>query len=138
MLENGMLAARKISDHKAFGKGGTGSVILCWIKVREKPGDEGSGTKGLLAGGKQEAWILRKIRHRRIPALQESFFWNGAFCLVMEYREGITLEQLVLSRGGLSEEEVLKLGVLSAAYSIGFTGENSRLLSGYEAVKSAL
>ncbi len=112
MLENGMLAAGKYQIIKLLGKGGTGSVYLVLDKSTGKTmAMKVLEQKDYWQEGKQEAWILRKIRHRRIPALQESFFWNGAFCLVMEYREGITLEQLVLSRGGLSEEEVLKLGV---------------------------
>jgi serine/threonine protein kinase len=61
----------------------------------------------------READLLRTLSHQSIPELHDCFVENGKFCLVMDFIEGMTIEEHVLRHGtpGLPEGHVLAIAL---------------------------
>ncbi len=62
---------------------------------------------------KEEAFILAKLRHPNIPVVSNHFVENGKYYIVMDYIEGINLEDLLMDSvvKGLAEEDVVDWAV---------------------------
>ena len=62
---------------------------------------------------KEEAFILAKLRHPNIPVVSNHFLENGKYYIVMDYIEGINLEDLLMDSvvKGLAEDDVLDWGI---------------------------
>lgn len=112
MFGVGTKAAGMYEITGVLGKGGAGTVYA----VLDRNGKKHLAMKvcsgnRCLEDGKKEAELQKKLRHRKIPRVLDVFYENGAFCIVMEYRKGKTLEQLVRESGPLTEEETVLLGM---------------------------
>ena len=75
------------------GKGGTAQVFL----VRRRRDQKLFAAKVIHAGmpftdGQREGALLRRIKDRAVPTLEECFVWEGQCVLIMEWRPGKTLE----------------------------------------------
>lgn len=94
------------------GKGGTAQVFL----VRRRRDQKLFAAKVIHAGmpftdGQREGALLRRIKDRAVPTLEECFVWEGQCVLIMEWRPGKTLEQRIQEDGGLGLWETLCLGI---------------------------
>lgn len=94
------------------GKGGTAQVFL----VRRRRDQKLFAAKVIHAGmpftdGQREGALLRRIKDRVVPTLEECFVWEGQCVLIMEWRPGKTLEQRIQEDGGLGLWETLCLGI---------------------------
>ncbi|MCI5584672.1 MAG: serine/threonine protein kinase [Lachnospiraceae bacterium] len=87
-----------------LGKGGTGQVYRVWdlhlgkewaLKEME---EENSG----------EAEILKQLSNKAFPRIVDAFWEAGKQILIMDYIQGITLEE-VLKQGPLEEKKIVKL-----------------------------
>ena len=56
----------------------------------------------------REALLLKKLDHPGLPKIIDIVGSPGQMIIVMEYIEGVTLEELVRDRGRLTEEETAK------------------------------
>jgi serine/threonine protein kinase len=57
-----------------------------------------------------EAGILMRLTHQNLPKVYDYFSAPGAYYIVMEYIDGITLDQLLAARSGKPVDERLALG----------------------------
>ena len=100
----------------ACGRGGTSRVLL----VRRLTDGKHFAAKIMdptvsVLDGQREAAILRQIKDPAVPKLEECLIWNGQCVLIMEWREGKTLEQTVAETGKLHLWEMLWLGIRLSA-----------------------
>lgn len=56
---------------------------------------------------KKEALNLKKLNHKSIVNVIEAFESNNTYYYSMEYIDGTTLDEYILSKGGLEEEEAI-------------------------------
>lgn len=96
------------------GAGGMGTVY----RVSHRATGKVAAAKVMSGGGttpralerfRNEARILQALSHPSIAAMYEFLEVNGAPCLVMEYVDGDTLEQLVRTRGPLPLQDALRI-----------------------------
>lgn len=96
------------------GAGGMGTVY----RVSHRATGRVAAAKVMTGGGttpralerfRNEARILQTLSHPSIAAMYEFLEVNGAPCLVMEYVDGDTLEQLVRTRGPLPLPDALRI-----------------------------
>lgn len=94
---------------KRIAEGGTGVVYLvkdlhlnklAAVKVSKNPGNAGEREAVM-----SEMKVLKELSHPALPAIIDFFEEEDAICLVMEYVDGITLEQY-LRRFGRVEVEL--------------------------------
>ncbi len=62
---------------------------------------------------KEEAFILAKLRHPNIPVVSNHFIEEGKYNIVMDYIDGINLEDLLMDSvvKGLAEEDVIEWAI---------------------------
>ena len=62
---------------------------------------------------KEEAFILAKLRHPNIPVVSNHFIEEGKYNIVMDYIDGINLEDLLMDSvvKGLAEEDVISWSI---------------------------
>lgn len=62
---------------------------------------------------REEALILARLRHPNIPVVSNHFIENGKYYIIMDYIEGINLEDLLMGSiiKGLAEEDVIDWGI---------------------------
>lgn len=92
---------------RTIAEGGMGCVYLvkdlhlnrlCAVKVSK--GREEQKRSFAIA----EKELLKRLTHPGLPAILDFFEEKGNFCIVMEYVEGITLEQYIRKFGAVREE----------------------------------
>ncbi len=92
---------------RTIAEGGMGCVYLvkdlhlnrlCAVKVSK--GREEQKRSFAIA----EKEMLKRLTHPGLPAILDFFEEKGNFCIVMEYVEGITLEQYIRKFGAIREE----------------------------------
>ena len=103
---------------KTLGQGGMGAVYLALdqrlnnsavaIKEMSTATVKAGSLQTAISSFKQEASMLIKLRHLALPRIMD-FFPVGAdrWYLVMDFIEGVTLQQVVEQNGVLPEREVL-------------------------------
>ncbi|MBK9410165.1 MAG: serine/threonine protein kinase [Gemmatimonadetes bacterium] len=102
----------RVIDH--VGAGGMGTVY----RVSHRATGKVAAAKVMTGGGttpralerfRNEARILQALSHPSIAAMYEFLEVNGAPCLVMEYVDGDTLEQLIRTRGPFPVQDALRI-----------------------------
>jgi serine/threonine protein kinase len=102
-----------------LGKGGMGSVykvrdrlrggrIFAAKELRASCADPEKAEEAL-AQFQTEARILARLTHPNLPKVYDYFSLPGKQCIIMEYIEGRTLEQIIAKRGGRPFDERLVL-----------------------------
>lgn len=101
-----------------LGHGGTSHVYLVlnaragkeWA-AKEIPKD-GGGEKGVIRRGLiTDVEILKRLRHPGIPGIIDVLETKDYFYILMEYIQGVTLEQVLDSQGVQSQEDVVRWGI---------------------------
>lgn len=117
-LNTDMLLEGRYLIIKMLGQGGFGAVYLAFdqrlnnstVAIKEmSSATVKTDMQNAISGFKQEASMLIKLRHPALPRIMD-FFPVGAdrWYLVMDFIEGVTLQQLALQRGPIPEKEVLQ------------------------------
>lgn len=99
-----------------LGKGGFAEVYkaydleannFCAVKIHELGASMTNAQKQhYVRRAKREFEIQEKLNHPRVVKLQDwAFISNNAFCTVLEYCEGVTLDEFMKQHGTLSEKE---------------------------------
>lgn len=118
MLDKEQLLQQRYKIVKILGRGGMGAVYLAedqrlptkWaVKEMKKEGlTEEERAEGVELF-KSEARILSELRHRNLPRIVDFFEQDAQLYLVMDYVEGITLEQLLSEEGPLTTQKALEM-----------------------------
>lgn len=112
-------AAEKYEFIRTLGRGGTGTVYL----VKDKNLQICRAVKEITYGNEQEAlWkkqsleaevnILKQTDHPMLPKIMDLFHTEQASYLVMEYIEGMSLEEYIRRNGKVSEKQAVCWGIL--------------------------
>ncbi len=113
-----------------LGRGGMGAVFRAHdfelgeeiaLKTLRK---ESIGDAAVIERFKSEIRLARRITHRNVVRTHDLGEWEGGYFLTMELVEGITVRELIDTRGKLSVESVLAIGTqladaLAAAHAEG-------------------
>lgn len=108
-FETGSILEERYRILKEIGRGGRGIVYLVedihlekqWAMKRILIEEENEEEY------RQELNLLKALHHEGIPMLADSFSIKQYSCLVMEYVEGISLQEYVNRYGFLSEEKAV-------------------------------
>ena len=115
-LQPGERFAERYEVQSVVGTGGMGSVY----RARDRELDETVAIKTLrrelvadetlIERFKQEIRLARKISHRNVVRTHDFGTWSGVHYLTMEYVEGMTVRDLIDSRGQLGVSASLAVG----------------------------
>jgi serine/threonine-protein kinase len=115
-LTNGERFADRYEIRAAIGDGGMGSVYRAFDRELEedvaikmiKPALMTDRT--LVERFKQEIRLARRISHPNVVRTHDLGEWEGVYYLTMEFVEGITVRDLIDSRGKLGVSAALAIG----------------------------
>mgnify|MGYP003578130979 CR=1 FL=1 len=115
-LRPGAVFAGRYEVKEILGAGGMGVVYRSFDRELREPVAIKTLRPEVMAGGgalerfKQEIRLARKIAHRNVVRTYDLGEQNGMYYLTMEYVEGTSLKQLIVSRGKLPVEVTLTVG----------------------------
>jgi len=115
-LRPGAIFAGRYDIKEILGAGGMGIVYRAFDRELQEPVAIKTLKPEAMAGGaaldrfKQEIRLARKIAHRNVVRTYDLGEQNGMYYLTMEYVEGTSLKQLIVSRGKLPVEVTLTVG----------------------------
>jgi serine/threonine protein kinase len=98
----GMGCVYRVSDRSRGGR----VLAVKELRTGNRPGDK---LREAFTQFQTEARILIQLSHPNLPKVHDYFSLPGAYYIVMEYIEGLTLEKLLASRKGKPVEERLAL-----------------------------
>lgn len=123
---------------KKLAEGGSGETFLVWDKRLEcewvmkciflcqgKECREES-----LKVAEREIRALKQLRGEGIPFLADAFYEEAKVCLVMEYMQGISLEEKIKRDGAMSEQEAVSCGLQIAKLLSRMHHLNGKLVHG--------
>jgi DNA-binding response OmpR family regulator len=130
MLQTGERIANRYEVLATLGRGGMGAVFRVKdselgeeiaLKTLRK---ESMADEAVIERFKSEIRLARKITHRNVVRTHDLGEYEGGYFLTMELVEGITVRELIDTRGTLSMESVLAIGTqlcdaLAAAHAEG-------------------
>ncbi|MBO5094093.1 MAG: serine/threonine protein kinase [Lachnospiraceae bacterium] len=96
---------------KRLAEGGSGITYLVWdVRLEKKWVMKriAFSAEPMREAARREIAALRSLHKEGIPVLTDVFYEENAICLVMEYLEGITLEEKVLREGALSQDAAVR------------------------------
>jgi len=115
-LRPGAIFAGRYEVKEILGAGGMGVVYRAFDRELQEPvaiktlKPEAMATGAALDRFKQEIRLARRIAHRNVVRTYDLGEQNGMYYLTMEYVEGTSLKQLIVSRGKLPVEVTLTVG----------------------------
>ena len=116
-LRPGATFAGRYEVKEMLGAGGMGVVYRAFDRELQEPVAIKTLRPEAMAGGsvaldrfKQEIRLARKIAHRNVVRTYDLGEQNGMYYLTMEYVEGTSLKQLIVSRGKLPVAVTLTVG----------------------------
>ncbi|OLB67121.1 MAG: hypothetical protein AUG85_03035 [Gemmatimonadetes bacterium 13_1_20CM_4_66_11] len=116
-LRPGATFAGRYEVKEVLGAGGMGVVYRAYDRELQEPVAIKTLKPEAMAGGsvaldrfKQEIRLARKIAHRNVVRTYDLGEQNGMYYLTMEYVEGTSLKQLIVSRGKLPVAVTLTVG----------------------------
>lgn len=95
---------------KKLAEGGSGTTYLVWDVRLEKTWVMKRipfSSSAMRETARREIAALRRLHKEGVPVLTDIFYEENAVCLVMEYLEGVTLEEKVVREGALSQEKAV-------------------------------
>src|SRR3954467_8699578 len=101
-LEPGTLLNDRYRILRVIGRGGMGTVYqaehvrldtILAVKEVRAPQTADIDAQSLLQQCEHEARFLVRLHHPNLPQVTDAFLENNRFFVVMEYIEGVTLEQ---------------------------------------------
>lgn len=115
MLQNGTIIDGK---YKILGKIGQGGMSTVYLAINERAGKQWAikevrrdavadfriVKQSLIA----ETNLLKRLSHKCLPAIVDIVDRDDSFLIVMDYVEGITLQQVLDERGPQREEDVIR------------------------------
>ena len=118
MLEIGSILGDSYQVLVEIGKGGTSHVYLVmntragkqW--AAKEVSKNGNGEKGVI--GRHliaDVEILKGLRHDHIPAIVDVIEKKDYFYILMDYVEGVTLQEVLQAEGAQDQEDVVKWGL---------------------------
>ena len=115
-LRPGAVFAGRYEVKEIIGAGGMGVVYRAFDRELQEPvaiktlKHEAMAAGAALERFKQEIRLARRIAHRNVVRIYDLGEQNGVYYLTMEYVEGTSLKQLIVSRGKLPVEVTLTVG----------------------------
>jgi serine/threonine-protein kinase len=115
-LRPGAIFAGRYEMKEILGAGGMGVVYRAFDRELQEPvaiktlKPEAMATGAALDRFKQEIRLARRIAHRNVVRTYDLGEQSGMYYLTMEYVEGTSLKQLIVSRGKLPVEVTLTIG----------------------------
>ncbi len=116
-LRPGATFAGRYEVKEIIGAGGMGVVYRAFDRELQEPVAIKTLKPEAMAGGtvaldrfKQEIRLARRIAHRNVVRTYDLGEQNGMYYLTMEYVEGTSLKQLIVSRGKLPVAVTLTVG----------------------------
>jgi len=116
-LRPGAVFAGRYEVKEILGAGGMGVVYRAFDRELQEPVAIKTLKPEAMAGGtaaldrfKQEIRLARRIAHRNVVRTYDLGEQNGMYYLTMEYVEGTSLKQLIMSRGNLPVSVTLTVG----------------------------
>lgn len=116
-LRPGVTFAGRYEVKEILGAGGMGVVYRAFDRELQEPVAIKTLRPEAMAGGtvaldrfKQEIRLARRIAHRNVVRTYDLGEQNGMYYLTMEYVEGTSLKQLIVSRGKLPVAVALTVG----------------------------
>jgi len=116
-LRPGATFAGRYEVKEILGAGGMGVVYRAFDRELQEPVAIKTLRPEAMAGGtvaldrfKQEIRLARRIAHRNVVRTYDLGEQNGVYYLTMEYVEGTSLKQLIVSRGKLPVAVALTVG----------------------------
>ena len=116
-IRPGSTFAGRYDIKETLGAGGMGVVYRAFDRELQEPVAIKTLRPEALAGGsaalerfKQEIRLARRIAHRNVVRTYDLGEQNGMYYLTMEYVEGTSLKQLIVSRGKLPVAVTLTVG----------------------------
>lgn len=113
----GQVLAERYEVKAELGKGGMGMVYLARdrqlaedVAVKVVRRDLVGQDPNLLERLKSEIRLTRRISHRNVVRAHDLGEWQGVYFLTMEYVKGISVAELLDTRGRLSVESTLAIG----------------------------
>ena len=114
---SGQVIAGRYEILGELGKGGMGMVYHARdrelgeeIALKVVRRDLVANVPNIVERLKSEIRLARRISHRNVVRLHDLGEWQGTYFLTMEYVRGITLEELLNTRGALTVESTLAVG----------------------------
>jgi len=116
-IRPGAVFAGRYEIKEILGAGGMGVVYRAFDRELQEPVAIKTLKPEAMAGGtaaldrfKQEIRLARRIAHRNVVRTYDLGEQNGMYYLTMEYVEGTSLKQLIMSRGNLPVSVTLTVG----------------------------
>lgn len=116
-LRPGATFAGRYEVKEILGAGGMGVVYRAFDRELQEPVAIKTLKPEVMAGGtaaldrfKQEIRLARKIAHRNVVRTYDLGEQNGMYYLTMEYVDGTSLKQLIVTRGKLPVSVTLTVG----------------------------
>ena len=116
-IRPGSTFAGRYDIKESLGAGGMGVVYRAFDRELQEPVAIKTLRPEAMAGGtvaldrfKQEIRLARRIAHRNVVRTYDLGEQNGMYYLTMEYVEGTSLKQLIVSRGKLPVAVALTVG----------------------------
>ncbi|MBQ9322417.1 MAG: protein kinase, partial [Eubacterium sp.] len=113
-MQEGSAAGNKYKIIKTIGSGGMSVVYLAEDMVLQCVWAVKVVRKGVTAQEKwkekqilSEAMLLKRLNHPGFPRIVDLYHEEACTCIVMDYIEGRTLEELLQEKGPGSEKEVI-------------------------------
>ncbi len=116
-LPTGEVFAERYEVLQEVGRGGMGIVYRARdrelgddVAIKTIRADLLSGDATIMERFKTEIRLARSISHRNVVRTHDFGEWDGIYYLTMEYVEGITLRELIDTRGQLGVSSTLAIG----------------------------
>ena len=93
------LIGDKYQVGKNLGKGGMGSVYQVYCPAEKKYYAAKIIYNNELTNGKEEAEIMLRLSHHMLPKIREYFVYDAFTIIIMEYINGITMENFIKEKG---------------------------------------
>ena len=130
-LAPGQLLAGRYEIKSELGSGGMGVVYLARdrelaedVAVKVVRADVIGQDPSLLERLKSEMRLARRISHRNVVRSHDLGEWQGIYFLTMEYIKGVTVADLIATRGRLALDSTLAIGMqLADALAVAHAAE---------------